>query len=426
MLIILSALIGLLIGYKLSSINYKKKLLSPQKQPTVLEKANIPVIQDHTKTLNTQKDSLEKKSTLEDKIWYVSALEFVFKFNESLALNPDRRTIVQLINEGARNFLYVEHSVLLLWDKETSSLSVAGAAGLTKDFSQYPALKDEENISRLVMKRKEPLIINDLDEEPYFKNLNKEEYLKKSFISVPLIFKNEAIGVLHVCDKKFVNPFTTRDALLITSISRIGAIALENVKLYEQIQKDYLKTITALASAIDARDSYTMHHSKNVAKYAVAIAQDMQCKPSEIDLVKQASLLHDIGKIAIKDMILLKNDVLTPDEFEQIKIHPVKGESIVNILSFLGKAAILIRHHHERYDGSGYPDKIKGQNIELGARILSVADVFDAMTTDRPYRKAFSAEEALNELERNKGTQFDPKIVDCLRRIIQFKPSIVQ
>jgi putative nucleotidyltransferase with HDIG domain len=293
-------------------------------------------------------------------------------------------------------------------------LRVAGSNGLAKEISQYPLLKNEDSISSFVMRQKQPLVVNDLEKEPYLKKINKEEYLAKSFISVPLVFQDEALGVLHVCDKKFTNPFTKRDELLITNISRIGAIALQNVKLYEQIQQDYLKTIMALASAIDARDSYTMHHSENVARYAIAVAKSLGCKQSEINSLKQAALLHDIGKIAIKDSILLKEATLTPDEYEIIKQHSVKGEEIISILSFLKQAAKLIRHHHERYDGSGYPDGLKGQGIELGARILAAVDVFDAMTTDRPYRKAFSYQEALNEIEKNKNTQFDPEVTDCL------------
>ena len=408
MIILLWAFIGILIGYKISTIIYKKNLSYFYKIP------------------KPQEDILGKESLVEDKIWYESALEFVFRFNEGLSLNLERQRFIQFLTEGARNFLNVERSVLLLWDKESAGLIVAGAIGVTKDLTEYPVLKNKDSISGFVLRQRQALIINDLDQEPYLKKINKEDYLTKSFISVPLVFQNDVLGILNVCDKKFTNPFTKRDALLITSISRIGAIALQNVKLYEQIQQDYLRTINALASAIDARDSYTMHHSENVAKYAVAIAQNMQRKNHEIGLLKQAALLHDIGKIGIKDAILLKEGPLTPDEFEQIKQHPIKGEEIINILPSLKRVASLIRHHHERYDGSGYPDGVRGQDIDLGARILAVADVFDAMTTDRPYRKAFSFKDAFDELERNKGTQFDPEIVEHMRKIIHDKPSILE
>ncbi len=419
MFIILSVFLGVFIGYKISKIIYNKKLfnfynnnLAPQENIPVKEsiQENIPV----------------KESVLEDKIWYESALRSVFEFSEALSLNLERQKFIKFLTEGACNLLNVERTVLLLRDKESGGLTVVGAVGLTKDLSQYPVLRDENSISRFVMCQRETLIINDLEQEGYLKRINIEEYLKKSFISIPIVFQNNVLGVLHVCDKKSINQFTRKDELLITNISRTSAIALQNVNLYEQIQQDYLKTIAALTSALDARDSYTMHHSDNVAKYSVAIAQNMHLRQDEIDLLKQAGLLHDIGKIGIKDDILLKPGKLTPDEFEHIKLHPIKGEEIVRVLPFLKKAARLIRHHHERCDGLGYPDRIKGQDIDIGARILAVADVFDALTTDRPYRKAFSFGEALDELERNKGTQFDPDIVDCLHKIIQDKTFITQ
>jgi putative nucleotidyltransferase with HDIG domain len=408
MLIVLAALFGIYIGYRLAGLKparHRPKIIPPAKFPQTVSSANPEYISI-------------KESILEDKLWYESALEFIFKFNEALSLSLERQKVIDFLNEGARNFLYVERSILLLWDKEALGLRVVGSTGLAKEASQYPLLKDTPSISGSVMNKKQPLVVNDLETEPYLKKINREEYLTKSFISVPLIFQEDVLGVLHVCDKKFTNPFTERDQLLITNIGRIGAIALQNVKLYEQIQQDYLKTITALALAIDARDSYTMHHSENVARYAVTVAGNMGAKPYEIDLLKQAALLHDIGKIGIKDSILLKETGLTAEEYEIIKQHPAKGEEIADSLSFLKQAAKLIRHHHERYDGKGYPDGLKGQNIELGARILAVVDAFDAMTTERLYHKAFSFPEALAEIEKNKGTQFDPEVVDSLNKTI--------
>ncbi len=403
MLISLAILFGILIGYKIAKLSARRRI--PKLQAAV----KIP----------PSKVCLEiRESVVEDKIWFESALEFVFKFSEALSLNLERQSVIQFINEGTRNILYVEKCVLLLWNKETRSLRVAGTSGLSKDLRLYTDLNNQESISNFVLQQRKTLVVNDLENEAYFRKINREEYLKKSFISVPLVFQDETLGVLHACDKRFTNEFTKRDELLISNIARISAIALKNVSLYGQIQQDYLKTITALASAIDARDSYTMHHSENVARYSVELAKKMGCKDYEIKLLRQAALLNDIGKIGIKDYILLKPEPLTPEEFKIVQQHPVKGEEIANILTFLKEAAKLIRHHHERFDGAGYPDGIGRYNIELGARILAVADVFDAITTDRPYRKAFSFQEALEEIRKNEGTQFDPEVVEHLSAVI--------
>jgi len=398
--IILSVFLGLIVGYKVAENIYKKKTFHILQLP------------------KTQVNNLQTTpSLLEDKIRYESELEFIFKFNETLSLTLERERVIQHITETAHNFLAVERSVLLLWHKDTQSLTIEFALGCEKELIKSP--EEEDCISRFVMRQREPLVINDLKQEHYFNKMNKEMYLKKSFISVPLILQNEVFGVLHVCDKKSESLFTKSDVSFITNISRIGAIALQNVRMYKQIQDDYLSTISALVLAVDARDNYTMLHSKNVAIYSQEIAKKMHCSHYEIELINRSALLHDIGKIGVKDSILLKADKLTSDEFEHIKLHPVKGEEIVKILPFLKEESFLIRHHHERYDGLGYPDGIKGPNIELGARILAVADAFDAMTTARPYRNALSITEALNELERNKGTQFDPEVAECLEEVIR-------
>jgi len=206
----------------------------------------------------------------------------------------------------------------------------------------------------------------------------------------------------------------------------VAAIALQNISLYEQINDNYLKTIGALALAIDARDPYTRFHSENVTRYSLAIAGQMRMNPQNREVLRNAALLHDIGKISIRDNILLKDTKLTEEEFEKIKSHPSKGEEMLKFLSFLKEASLIIRHHHERFDGAGYPDRIKGDGIELGARIIAAADTFDAMTTDRPYRKSLSLLEAIKELERCKGAQLDPEIVNVFIKVLAENPNIMQ
>jgi HD-GYP domain-containing protein (c-di-GMP phosphodiesterase class II)/uncharacterized membrane-anchored protein YhcB (DUF1043 family) len=406
MMIIIAVIVGLAIGYAIAVVYPKKQRLSLDISPQT-----PPVPQN--------------VSYLDDKMWYEAELNLLFKFSEQLSITTDYKKVTQHIVEAAYNFLPVERSVLLMLDRDAQTLVLACAIGWERAPGPDFVIQGEENISGVVMRRRETLVVNNLQQDSYLKQLNKEGYLKKAFISAPLVFQNEILGVLHVCDKKSPGDFTPQEASVVTDIARLGAIALQNARLYEQMQHDYLQTISALATAVDARDAYTRFHSGNVTRYAVAIAVKMECRAYEIDIIKRAAILHDIGKIGIKDAVLLKSGRLTPEEFEHIKQHPAKGEEIVKILQFLKEEAILIRHHHERHDGSGYPDGVKGFDIELGARILAVADAFDAMTTDRPYRKALPVEEALLELERNKGTQFDPEIVTCLHELIRHDPSLV-
>ncbi len=189
-------------------------------------------------------------------------------------------------------------------------------------------------------------------------------------------------------------------------------------RLYSKLQRTYLDTIAALAAAIDAKDGNTNGHSERLSRYAVSIAGCLGLGESRIKVIDYAARLHDIGKIGVPDRILNKPGKLTPDEWAEMKAHSLRGAAIIEPLEFLKKVVPIVRHHHERFDGSGYPGRLKGKRIVLGARILAVADAFEAMTIDRPYQKARNTEEAKEELRKNKDSQFDPKVVDVFLEIV--------
>jgi putative nucleotidyltransferase with HDIG domain len=190
-------------------------------------------------------------------------------------------------------------------------------------------------------------------------------------------------------------------------------------RLYEDLRTTYMRTIRALAQAIDARDHYTHSHSENVSRYAVAIAKSMGYAVKDIEILREAAELHDIGKIGISDTILLKAGTLTKEEWEMIKNHPQTGAQILEPLTFLTDVTELVRQHHEHFDGSGYPARLKGEAILLGARILHVADSFDSMTSPRSYRPIpLSREQACAELMRNANIQFDPNVIETFLKIV--------
>jgi len=184
----------------------------------------------------------------------------------------------------------------------------------------------------------------------------------------------------------------------------------------EKIRQSFLNSITALAYALEAKDGYTSGHSERVAEVAVAIAGEMGLPREDIEKIRLAGQVHDIGKIGIKEWILNKPDRLTREEFQHVKNHCELGERILTPVMEDGDILLMVRHHHERYDGLGYPDGLSGEGISPGARILAVSDTFDAMTSERPYRKAMSEEVASAEIEKNRGSQFDPEVVDAFLR----------
>lgn len=364
-------------------------------------------------------------SGIEDKLWHEEEANFVFTLHERLSSDIDYSVIARHVVEGVHNFLFVKKTVLLVCDNNSEQLRIAYGLGISGDMPGTFVLKKKEGIAGYALKDKMPLVVNDLPGEYFLRGLNKESYLEKSFVAIPLVFQNETLGLLYACDKKTGAPFAKKDIAFLSHVGKVAAIALKNATLHEQIQNDYLQTITTLAVAIDARDHYTERHSENVAKYALAIAEEINYPLGQREILRRAALLHDIGKIGIKDELLLKVGALTKEEFDQFKRHPEIGEHIVRSLPFLKEVAVFIRHHHERYDGNGYPDRISQNNIEWGARILSIADSFDAMASDRPYRKALSLESVVSQLKENKGSQFDPVIVDGFLKTIEKHPQLI-
>jgi putative nucleotidyltransferase with HDIG domain len=207
------------------------------------------------------------------------------------------------------------------------------------------------------------------------------------------------------------------DLDLIKMVTNQTILSIEYAKANEALAQLYFHTIKALASVIDSKDTYTHGHSLRVAQYSKAIGERLNLSKPELEDIELSALLHDIGKIGIPEQILNKPDKLTVKEYEAIHEHPSKGAKILQEIKEFKNINKGVRHHHEHYDGSGYPDGLKGDKIPLTARIIAVTDSFDAMTSDRAYRGRHSPQKALEEIKRCSGTQFDPTIVDLFSSI---------
>jgi putative nucleotidyltransferase with HDIG domain len=244
-------------------------------------------------------------------------------------------------------------------------------------------------------------------------------------VSILSVWKNRIKGAIATYIA--LAPIGFVMALVYTSIGIWGIIlfffplflARRSFELYTKMRKMYLETIRALAAAIDAKDPYTKGHSERVAQLSVALAQDLHLSDRDIENIEYTALLHDIGKIGIDDRILGKSSELSNEEFKKIKEHPIIGANIIEPVDFLKNSYEAIYHHHERYNGGGYPDGLKAKDIPLCARIIGVADAYDAMGSDRPYRKKLSKEKILKEFTEQSGKQFDPQIVNTLMLILK-------
>jgi response regulator RpfG family c-di-GMP phosphodiesterase len=233
-----------------------------------------------------------------------------------------------------------------------------------------------------------------------------------NIIAIPLKIRSRVFGMLTSIINNEDKYFSEKDIFYLNFLIEKASFSIENLALYENIYENLFSTLYAFVEAIEARDPYTKQHSASVSGYAMSIARKNGCSQEEIAKLNISGNLHDIGKIGIPDSILLKPGQLTDDEYKIIKKHPVIGSNIIGHLGMWTDEQEIIRHHHERFDGKGYPDSLKGEEIPLLARILSVADVYDALTTDRSYRQRMTGNIAVEIIKENAGSQFDPKVVD--------------
>ena len=232
-----------------------------------------------------------------------------------------------------------------------------------------------------------------------------------SAMIVPLKIRDKVFGVITAIVNQGLKRFVEKDLYYLSFLAQSAAQAIENLALYENIYENLFATLYAFVKAVEARDLYTRQHSSRVTGLSIVLGKQLGCSKEELDILNFAGHLHDIGKIGIRDDILLKPGRLTEDEFEKIKDHPVIGANILEQLGLWEKERQIIRCHHERFDGSGYPDGIKQQDIPFLARILSVADVYDAMASDRAYRKKMEDSLIVKIINEGVGTQFDPDVV---------------
>jgi len=238
---------------------------------------------------------------------------------------------------------------------------------------------------------------------------------------IPLIVGGRILGVISMGEERSWerSPFTPEKVALCQSIAAQAAVAIENARLYEELQQSFVQTIAALAAAVDAKDPYTGSHSQRTTELAAAIAQELGLSAQEIELIRYAGLLHDVGKIGISERILLKPGPLNAEEWEVVRRHPALGANIVERAASLYQLVPVILHHHERYDGQGYPAGLRGEDIPFKARILAVADAYEAMTSDRAYRPAMTVEQALATVRQGADEQWDGKVVEVLHKIIR-------
>lgn len=297
----------------------------------------------------------------------------------------------------------------------------AGFWGLLEDLLIFEAGQGFEMIEKFpyrgtvferIIQEKKLFYLIEQDENDPFTGLP----LQTGMLIMPLMIYESIFGFLVLAEKKDGTRFCDDEISLLREFLNKVTMKLENITLYDITNQHLVNILKTLVLTIQARDSYTKRHSERVTEIALEIAEEMGTPQSVKDVLAFGGFLHDIGKIGVKDTILLKPARLTDEEFEEIKKHPIIGDSIVEPLGSYPEERLIIRHHHERFDGRGYPDGLSGEDIPLTARILAVADTYDSMTSTRPYRKGLPHQVAIDEIKRCSGTQFDPEVAKAFLR----------
>jgi HD-GYP domain-containing protein (c-di-GMP phosphodiesterase class II) len=361
---------------------------------------------------------LEKKALGRETLEKYREINFFYDITEKLASSLDLKQVAQLVIDEAKKLIKADNVSVMIINEETEMLEVIAA---TEESAFRLALKVGKGIAGSICKTGKAEIVNDVLSDPrYVDGTTKVS----SLICAPLKIRDKEIGAINLSSKESAY-YTAQDLKLLSELTLQAAFAIENARLYDSLKEAFLTAVQTLAETIEKRDPYTGGHTKRVMNYSLVIGKVLELSAEDMEKLKLAAVLHDIGKIGVRDNVLLKNGKLTDEEFEEIKKHTIYGQEVLQHIKHFKDVIPGVKYHHERYDGKGYPEGLRGEEVDVIARIIAVADTYDAMTSDRPYRKGLSKEIALAELKRCEGTQFDPLIVAAFLKAWGKKEEVI-
>lgn len=342
-----------------------------------------------------------------------ASLDPVYSVSKKNRTIPRMTEVLEQVIRMTQKTLRASAASILLFRGNDQELYFEAASGPVGKELRQVKLNTRYGIAGQVARTGKPLIVNDVVRSVNFHKMIDDTtgFRTKSLICAPLMVQRRILGVVEILNKLDGTEFGEADLDAVLSVANTAATAIDNTRQHQTILDAYKNTITTLAAAIDAKDPLTRGHSQRVMEYTLMAGTYLSLPAEEMETLEYAGVLHDIGKISIDSAILSKPEHLTPEDWDIMRLHPVTGANLLKEISFLEKASEIVLCHHERQDGKGYPNGIKGDDLPLGARIISVADAFDTMTTDRSYRQSISIEQALRELQKCSGSQFCPMAV---------------
>jgi putative nucleotidyltransferase with HDIG domain len=347
---------------------------------------------------------------------HIRKLQLYLNVSEALARDMHLEARLQELLSTWLAYIRAESGTILLCNEKQDRLLLAAQKGPKEQCEALGTKKKGEGIAGYVAQTGEPFIFTAGSEGLGLDGI-------RHAMCAPLSTKEGVIGVMAVCNKFNGSGFDQRDLELLSSITKQVTTYVQNVNLFAEKKELSLNVIMTLVQAIEAKDRYTRGHSIQVTELANKLGRELGLSNEQLEILQTSALLHDVGKIGIPESILNKPGPLTEDEYEQVKQHPAIGAAILKPIKGLEDVTSAIYYHHERYDGLGYLEGLKGKEIPLAARILAVCDTFASMTSDRPHRKELTRGQALKELARVSGKQLDPDVVDALFAVLESLPA---
>ena len=343
--------------------------------------------------------------------------ETLLEIGVELASTLDLARVLSLALQKAEELCHAESSSIWELDDDSKELFFRVVRGRAAGEIQSLRVPLGRGIVGSVARSGQAEIVNEVVDDPRWSGDRDPHFTTRNILTVPLIARGRVIGVLQLLNRTGGGGFSADDLRRMQLFAGILAAAVANARLYADQKRTFLEMVTALSEAIERRDPYTGGHVRRVVTYSVLLGQEMGLPVEQLEELRLAAILHDIGKIAVPDQILRKPERLDAEELQVMARHTVDGAEMVGRIRSLRHLVPGIRNHHERLDGGGYPDRLAGDQLSLIPRIIGVADTFDAMTTDRPYRRALAPATAAAEIARLAGTQFCPQVAAAFARL---------
>jgi len=359
---------------------------------------------------------LEKQRLLRENV-HLKEQVSLYQISEAMGGSVRVDEVLGLILDLVLKEFKADTASILLLDSATRELRLSQFRGKTRDIEGSYFVLGNDPACRVVVDTAKPKIVNRTSPEVIGSSRPKI----RSMVSYPLLAKGKVIGVLNLVRTETLNYFTQGELFSLGIIASKAAGAIDSARLYEELEAAYFDTINVLANSIEARDRYTRRHTDRVRYLTEVLAVQMGWTSDKLKEVRMGGILHDVGKISVPDQILNKPGPLSHEEFEVMKKHPEMGKKMLEGIDFLQPALPYVLYHHEKYDGTGYPFGLAGEEIPFEGRLLAVADTFDAIISDRPYRKGASFEKAIDELVTFSGRQFDPMVVEAFMAVWENK-----